>query len=631
MSFSLRRRHDTWDSAHERARYRAAERVDGSIDPAEEAWLDAHLVDCAECRAIADDYEAQSLALRSFRADLPQPPRDLWARTAAAIEQETRRSRSSRGGSRTRRPSSVPLGAISGLLVVAVVVGAAFLSRKATPLVAPSGSITALGSGPASFVAPESTPITVAASDVDFVKVGAGGTKLYQAKVSEVCTEKDDPDCPAIPESSPVVVELPSEPDSVIRSPKKTQIIVISTAATSTGASLVLLPVPADTSGASPSPSLVTPSPEETGSPTGSPAVTPSPSATTTAAVKVLARQVFDPTAAYSPDGTWFAFSARPANGSQGPDVYVVRAGDSAAKPLTTDHRSVFASWLGNVVIASHSIPVDSADAASASQTPVESIAEASPSPTPVESIAEASPSPTPVGSETFAIDPATGASATVTGPGLWRPAIDPTRKRAVYWDGTLEPDGATVRPALGSLVIGPWPSFDPAVLAPEESPDASSSPDASDEPAADESPSEATAAPSNTVEPSASASASAGPTTDGTVEILETGSIVDWDARWDDTGSHLAVWIADPADRSFGHLSLYVVDPSTGRLEADDHAIKGVPALPGFSIGKGRLAYATPPGQDGKGGSVRIQAWTDSAIGEGATEGGHDQVIVVR
>jgi hypothetical protein len=116
-----------------------------------------------------------------------------------------------------------------------------------------------------------------------------------------------------------------------------------------------------------------------------------------------------------------------------------------------------------------------------------------------------------------------------------------------------------------------------------------------------------------------------------GEVEILKTGPIADWDARWDETGTHLAVWIADPADRSFGHLSLYVVDRVTGRLEPDDQAIKGVPALPGFSIGKGRLAYATPPGQDAKGSSVRVQAWTADGIGEGGTEGSHEQVIVVR
>jgi hypothetical protein len=626
MSFSLRPRHDTWDSAHDRARYRAAERLDGSIDPAEDAWLEAHLAECADCRAIADDYEAQQLSLRSFRADLPQPPRDLWARTSAAIEQEGRRS-SVRRGSPARRPSPVPLGAISGLLVVAVVVGAAFLSRRPSPSVAPPGSIAAIGSSPASFVVPKGTPIPVTAGDVDYVKLGDGGTQLYQTKVREVCAEPDDPDCAAIPDSSPVAVELPSKPESVIRSPKKNEIIVISTATASEGAKLVLVPVPAGSSVASPSPSMQTASPTET----GSPSTTASPTSTPNAPVEVFVDRIFDPTAAYSPDGTWFAFSARPANGSQGPDVYVVRAGETTPRPLTTDHRSVFASWLGNLVVASHALPAGSADAAGQSPTPVQSADAASLPPTPVEGADAASPAPTPVESETIAIDPATGASATINARGLWRPAIDPTRRLAVYWDGTLEPDGTAVRPAQGSLVIGPWPSFDPGILVPSESPAASSSAGPSDQASPEPSPTDTTVEPSSSLEPSPSPSTSAAPSFGGSVETLETGSIVDWDARWDETGTHLAVWIADPAEHTFGHLSLYVVDPTTGRLVADDHAIKRALALPGFSIGKGRLAYATPPGQDGKGSSVHIQAWTDSAIGEGATEGGHDQVIVVR
>jgi hypothetical protein len=603
MSSSFRRRRDTWDSAHERARYRAAERIDGAIDPAEEAWLEAHLADCPECRTLVDGYEAQHLELSSYRTDLPEPPRDLWARTAAAIEREAERSGARRGASRTPGTSTLPLGAISGLLVVAVVVGAAFLSRRPAPSITPPGSDTARGSSPASVVIPKETPLQVAA-DVDYVTLGNSGPMLHQDKVSEVCSEESNADCPAIPESSPVAVEMPTEPESVIRSPSKKEIIVISTASTSKGAKLVLVPVPAESTTASPSPVTPTSSPAQT----SSPATTASPSPTPAdGPVEVLSDVVFDPTAAYSPDGTWFAFSARPADGSQGPDIYVVRAGETQAKVLTTDHRSVFASWLGNVVIASHSIPVE--DTATASQ------------------------SPAPIEGETIAIDPATGASATVTGSGLWRPAIDPTHKRAVYWDGTLGPDvdGATARTTEGSLVIGPWPSFDPASLAAENLPDASTSPSDSEEPAADASPSATPTEPSTSAPPPSSASPSPTMAGRGEVEILKTGPIADWDARWDETGTHLAVWIADPADRSFGHLSLYVVDRGTGRLEPDDQAIKGVPALPGFSIGKGRLAYATPPGQDAKGSSVRVQAWTADGIGEGGTEGSHEQVIVVR
>ena len=595
MTFSFRPRHDTWDSAHERARYRAAERVDGMIDPAEEIWLEEHLAGCSECRAIADDYAAAHQQLRSFRGQLPDPPRDLWARTAAAIEQEASRSMG-QGRATARRSFSMPMGAISGLLVVAVVLGAAFLSRPIGPSPEPRGSSVALQPSPASFVVPRATPMQVTA-DVDYVKLGDKGIRLFQTKVREVCSESDETACAAIPESSPVAVELPAEPESVIKSPTQKEIIVISGAQPEKGASLVVVPVP-DTATASPSPVRSSSSPLQPSSPTSS--VSPSP--TPTGPVEVLGEQIFDPSAAYSEDGNWFAFSARPADGSHGPDIYVVKAGSPTPVALTTDHRSVFGSWLDNVVIGSRVLP-DLND--------------------------ESSQDPGAIETQTFAIDPATGASAIVSGRGLWRPTIDPNHRLAVYWNGSVERDGAPKATTDGGLVIGAWPSFDPATLS--EEPAESSSPTASDEASPVEPSAEPTGEASTSAEPSPSTAASAEASSDEDVQILERGPILDWDARWDETGTHLAVWIATSTDRAAGVLSLYVLDSQTGRLIADDDAIKRVPSLPGFSIGHGRLAYATPVGQDAKGSSVRVQAWTKDGIGEGATEGGQDQVLVVR
>ena len=83
----LRRRPDHWRDAHERAQVRAAERLDGPLGLTETAWLDEHLAGCSSCAAIAAAYAADREALHSLRQDAPEPPRDLWARTAAAIEQ----------------------------------------------------------------------------------------------------------------------------------------------------------------------------------------------------------------------------------------------------------------------------------------------------------------------------------------------------------------------------------------------------------------------------------------------------------------------------------------------------------------------------------------------------------------
>ena len=60
------------------------------------------------------------------------------------------------------------------------------------------------------------------------------------------------------------------------------------------------------------------------------------------------------------------------------------------------------------------------------------------------------------------------------------------------------------------------------------------------------------------------------------------------------------------------------------------DNAPREEPALPGFSIGDGRLAWATPSGQGGEGSRVQIVAWTDEGVGTAETAPG-DQVVVIR
>ena len=101
-----RARHaDDWASPHERARTRAAQRLDWPLDPAEAVWLDAHLADCRSCRRRADEYLENRDRLRTLRDNAPPPPRDLWARTAAAIELESQRGRRAPGARpAARRP-----------------------------------------------------------------------------------------------------------------------------------------------------------------------------------------------------------------------------------------------------------------------------------------------------------------------------------------------------------------------------------------------------------------------------------------------------------------------------------------------------------------------------------------------
>jgi hypothetical protein len=88
-------------------------------------------------------------------------------------------------------------------------------------------------------------------------------------------------------------------------------------------------------------------------------------------------------------------------------------------------------------------------------------------------------------------------------------------------------------------------------------------------------------------------------------------------------------VWVEDRADPSFGRLSLYFVNPETGELVQPESAPRDEPALPGFSIGDGRLAWATPAGQGGEGSRVLIVAWTEDGVGTIETAPGERAVVV--
>jgi hypothetical protein len=116
--------------------------------------------------------------------------------------------------------------------------------------------------------------------------------------------------------------------------------------------------------------------------------------------------------------------------------------------------------------------------------------------------------------------------------------------------------------------------------------------------------------------------------TTGKPAAVVAEGSFAEFDVRWDETGSWLAVWLADAGDPSIGRLSLLQIDPVTGELERPRGAPRDTPALPGFSIANGRLAWATPRGQDGEGSRVQVVAWTDDGVG--AVESGPVENVVV-
>jgi Putative zinc-finger/WD40-like Beta Propeller Repeat len=608
------RRPDAWSDPHARARFRAAERLDGPIDPTESAWLDDHLESCDACRQAASAYEAQRLELRALADRPPVPPRDLWARTAAAIERESV-FRDRTAGRRSRRSFLASYALLSAALVVAVVVGTLTSSRlfdhNTTAGSPEAGHSTTKGDD--SSASPVSTPVAIPEKTVEWITQDANGNYRYKtATVTEVCPDGAEPcDTTAPTEDHPV--DLNGDAQTVIGSPDHKTLIVVGdkgtprtgtvsvlkldrTAAASSGPSPSVAPTPTPTLAATAS-AAVGPTPTPTARPTPTPTVrptqTPTPPVTPTstpttpttppasaspspgASVDVSASPSADGSvqiahdvivvgqaAAYSPSGIWFAFTARPADGSTGPDIYAWRVGDPEAHPVTTDHRSELGGWIGDVIVGSSAVDTSGAT----------------------------------VG-EAFILDPATGTQTLLPQAGnAWRPSVDPSGQKAVYWAGHLRAttDGPGFAPDAGRLVLGSW---GPGTSAPSEGP-----------------------LPTAPVDQEK----------DRHETTIAAGQMNDWDARWDASGTKLAVWIADATDSTFGRLSLYDVDPFDGRVDLKKPLVNARLAKAGYAISDGKLVWAEPGPVDGSSdGRILMFAWTDKGSGEVETVPG--DVIVIR
>ena len=462
------------------------------------------------------------------------------------------------------------------------------------------------------------------------------------------------------------------------------------------------------------------------------PAVVPLPTA---AATRAIAEDVVlvGGRAGYSPDGRWFAFSARAADASAGPDVYLWRVGDERSRAVTSDHAAVFAGWAGDSLLVSSpdgglapvaSEPADTvandvakgaaakapkgaggtaaATDAALAATPKPKKG-ATPSPdadastgsapsTEGSPAGEASPAGAPAGLVTtpasYLLDPASGTITPIDLPGLWLPSVDPTGSRVVAWLGTVRADATTRawRPAEGSLVVGSWPTVLAGVAASPEpagetpgatkkaAPGATADPEATDTPtdgaagagaaddptptadadadgtpAADAEADAATPPPADDAttapetDPNAALDATADgvatdgapgaapPATDAATTAVGAGAPTalviagltglppaSWLVRWDPTGTHLAIWIADAETPEVGKLSLLAVDPSDAKAPA--LLLSSAPAMPGFAMGKSRIAWATPADGTPAGGRVRVLVWSGRGVGEAGT-----------
>ncbi len=589
---------------HLRARGLASDALEGPLAHDDLAWLERHQMACDACRAAAADYANQRALLRAQAA--PEPPRDLWARTRAAIEADS--------GRPSRQRTLVPYGALAGALVVAVVVGTSVLSRPGLPPAeaSPSPLPTTIAE-PSPTGTPRPTPLDVAVGDVGWLKRQDDGTiAVAFASVDQVCRPEIRPDCPTLDAPSAEPLALTTLPRSIVAAPPGSNVAVVDATDSRRGGSVLVVtlgpaaspvpslepsPLPSAEPSASVSPEPTSapassgPEPSAPGSPSpdASPSPEPSPSPSPEPGTIAIAEGVISvgQAAGFSADGRWFAFSARPSDGSHGPDVYLWEQGTPAAVELTSDHATVFAGWIGDRLLVSRVLlPDGDPEAPDASE-------------------------PTPV---SLLIDPSTGSETVLPGAAIWRPVIDPTGTRVIFWQGTLvqAPDGTDWLADDGRLVMA---RLDPAWLAaaatgPESSPEPASSPE-----------------PGASLEPTLPPS----PIVSDLVGLMD-GPLVDWDVHWDDDGSHFGLWVADAVEPSIGLLSLHVVD-ADDRLDPDGPVLEESVSLPGFSIREGRLAFAVPAGQDGEGSRVVVVAWRDGQafLVESSPGSGDEQVLVVR
>jgi hypothetical protein len=648
MTLPFRRRHHDDEAGHDRARSLVSREMLEPISGDEATWLERHLEACQECRRDREGFLADRDLLRSLRGTAPEPPRDLWARTSAAIDREARaRGRRDtrlpgRDGSDTMRRRALPFGAAAGALVVLVVVGTSIIPPTPRP-----GPIDTPGASAVGNITPvpQPTNITLDAGDVAWIQPDVDGNwKLYRVDVDEVCP-RTKPGCSPLGANQPgQPIDLGKAPTGVTISPTADQLVVESPGDATNPGKVYVVPVP----GSSVPPTPVPPSPSidiPTTEPSvivspdpGSPA--PTPGSTPSGGIEIASGVAMVGEAAYSEDGAWLAFSARPSDGSTGPDLYLWHVGDPTAVAVTTDHQTYFSAWHDGRVLASRIATAGPAtpDPATpgASGEPAASRPPASNRPAGQTPASQAPAAATdPVASDdpgasdaprglveahpiSFLLDPSTLVATDLPRADVWLPVVDPTGRFTAYWSGTVVPmdGGVGWQLGTGQLVLDRWLD---AVVGPE--------PGTSGQPAES---AEAPASPvSSPVTSPVAPAGQLGPGPAGAPIPLVAGPTADFMAKFDPDGLRLALWVGEDAASEVGRLHLLVIDPENGTIDAGHAPLPGTPALRRFSMETGRLAWVNPRGQDGQESTVQVLGWSKNNFGEIRTIPARDLFIV--
>ncbi|HYI21878.1 MAG TPA: zf-HC2 domain-containing protein [Candidatus Limnocylindrales bacterium] len=642
-------------NAHARFRELIAARLDGPLTRPELRSLSAHLKTCPQCRQVDREYREQRERLHTLPS--PIPPRDLWARTSSALDREVARGSYRRPGYRRvfgRRRSATPAAA----LVTSVAA------------VALAGVLVALQFGPSLQRAPTNpgampTPFAVSPQSLAFVGSGPQDISVYRARVSQVCPTTA-PDCLSDDDIERTEVRLPgnARPRNVALSPSGNQMAVVGREFDEDTISVVTLPNQSSGSGGEPTdetqdPQNSDPTPDRprssgagnpgTGEPDGPDGPTNAPPAESPLPEVVAILEDVDSTGAppaWAPNNETLAFSAMPADGSHGPDVYVWNVGDARARAITDDHSSFFASWSGRRIVVSRLVESRKGTA----------------------------------NVKTVVIDPNTLEERTADIGPVWLPTVNPGRSHALVWYGDLAIAGGLPDPKSGALYMVDWTQADPfAEGAPEPTPEPTDepTPDPTDEPTpepTDEPTPEPTAEPTEspsddpsppTEEPSArptvevsaqpagpprvaasatpkpnggagSGAGTAPPSNEATPEPVEefdpsvvpggfvavdrdrdtrNEPVIDWQAQWSADGEVLGIWIADVPGSTWGRLIVRALDRTESVALRADSVVEPTLAQRGFTLGVDRVAWVAPTDSNPEG-ELRIRTW--GSDGEG-------------
>jgi anti-sigma factor RsiW len=575
----------------------------------DEDWqLSVHLSRCDACRAVERDYREQRRALRQL-GSLP-PPRDLWARTSTELDRamadsaEPGRRNTGRGGTVASVAASL---SVLGAAALVVMSQWPLLDRPEPARLQP-------------------TPFAVPGQAVAYMGAGPQGLSIFHTSVDSVCPA-GAVDCVGH-HQPPATLTLSRsiQPSSLALSPSGRQLAISGRDSDREHViAIVMMPEPAeDPPSADPSadPSAVSPAPVISVPPRPDPSdpidprlspfpVDPTPG--TGLAVFAILENALGVGAppAWSGDGSVLAFSAMPADGSSGPDLYVWRPGDGAALKVTHDQSTYFASWSGSRIVASRA--TDGGDGLA----------------------------PLP---STVIFDLTTGEEQALHGVPLWLPQINSDATHAVAWHGTLDWRGTAAVADIGELYLVDWTMLDPfaepaAAPSPEPSETAAPVPPApidpfeepsvatgSDTPDSDSSPRPDAPTFTATLEPlEAQPSEQPDPTDDGdepTLEPLdgllraiepdrdsERQPVRDWEVRWSPDGSMVGYWIADAPGSSWGRLAVMSIDAESGDLVADEPLLAPTLARRSFRLGLDRLAWVAPD-EHNVDGELRLTTW---------------------